>query len=64
VWGLVEQVPRLEIFNDDVWPYRRWVWGSDGARQPAQVQRNKHVTVHATNAAAVGPHEPCRTWRP
>jgi hypothetical protein len=66
VWGLVEQLPRLEIFNDRIWPYRRWVWGSDGARKPAKVQRNERVAVHVTNndAAVVGPANPCETWRP
>ncbi len=65
VWGLVEQLPRLEVFNDRRWPYRRWVWGSDGARQPALVQRDGRAAVHVSNgeAAAVGPSRSCPTWR-
>src|SRR5258706_16354733 len=46
VWGLVDQLPRVEIFNDRLWPYRRWVWGSDGVRKPALVRRNEHAAVH------------------
>ncbi|MFC4063573.1 phospholipase effector Tle1 domain-containing protein [Actinoplanes subglobosus] len=66
VWGLMEQLPRLEIFNDDKWPYRRWVWGSDGAREPSKVLRGEQATAHATNtdASAMGPTATCRTYRP
>jgi hypothetical protein len=66
VWGLTEQLPRLEIFNDDKWPYRRWVWGSDGARKPSKVLQDKQATAHATNtdAAVMGPVRTCGTRRP
>ncbi|MBM2614994.1 DUF2235 domain-containing protein [Actinoplanes sp. LDG1-06] len=66
VWGLMEQLPRLEIFNDDKWPYRRWVWGSDGARKPSKVVRRDKPTAHATNsdAAVMGPAATSTTRRP
>jgi hypothetical protein len=58
LWRLTEMIPRLEIFNDGVWPKRRPSWGSNGARQPQLVRRDLRFSIHATAADRINTVNP------
>jgi hypothetical protein len=47
-WRAVEQLPRLEIHNNEVWPVRRWHLGSDGARDLTEARRGGRIFLHPT----------------
>jgi len=55
-WGVIEQVPRAEISNDDVYPAKVYGRGSNGARLPEEFRREGgkvFVHVSAANAHAI-----------
>lgn len=49
-WWAVEQVLRKEIDNSGAYPVKKWVWGSNGKREPERLIRRSNGTVflHAT----------------